>query len=93
MLTCEVTKGDEENIEIMWYNSKQSGVVGQSKQLDLSNIKLSDGEPSYMAVYWCSAKNSDGTGLSENVTVQIVSSGIFTLSILVFCSCMFINCY
>ena len=59
----------------MWYNSKQSGIVGQARKLELSNFPLTDGDPTYTAVYWCSAKNSDGTGRSQNVTVYIVSKG------------------
>ncbi|CAB4016253.1 adhesion G- coupled receptor D1-like [Paramuricea clavata] len=57
----------------MWYNSKQSGTVGQTRELGLSNIGLSDGDQSYTAEYWCFAKNSDGTGRSQNVTVYIIS--------------------
>ena len=74
-MTCEVTVGDEENIEITWHNSRQSGIVGQTRQLDLSDIELPGSEPSYMAEYWCFAKNSDGTGRSQNVTVFIISQG------------------
>jgi hypothetical protein len=61
----------------MWYNSKQSGTVGQTRELGLSNIGLSDGDQSYTAEYWCFAKNSDGTGRSQNVTVYIISQGNF----------------
>ena len=67
--------GYEGNIEIMWYSSKQSGVVGGNRELDLSNSIKLNGEPSYMAEYWCFAKNSDGTGRSQNVTVQVLSPG------------------
>ncbi|CAB4005878.1 adhesion G -coupled receptor L3-like [Paramuricea clavata] len=73
MLTCKVSVGDEENIEIMWYNSKQSGSVGQTRKQDLSNIELSDGDQRYKADYWCFAKNSDGRERSQNVTVYIIS--------------------
>ena len=59
----------------MWYNSKQSGSVGQTRKLDLSNIKLSGGDQSYKAEYWCFAKNSDGPGRSQNVTVSLISQG------------------
>ncbi|CAB4005879.1 adhesion G -coupled receptor L3-like, partial [Paramuricea clavata] len=73
MLTCKISVGDEENIEVMWYNSKQSGSVGQTRKLDLSSIELSDGDQRYKAEYWCFAKNSDGPGRSQNVTVYIIS--------------------
>ncbi|CAB4008473.1 brain-specific angiogenesis inhibitor 1-like [Paramuricea clavata] len=73
-LTCEVSVGNEGFIEILWYNSKQAGVVSQTRQLSLSNIELSDGDQSYKAEYWCLAKNSDGTGRSQNVPVYILSS-------------------
>ena len=60
----------------MWYNSKQSGIVGQTRELDLSNIRLSDSESSYTAEYWCVAENSAGSGQSQNnVIVHIISSG------------------
>jgi hypothetical protein len=75
MLTCKISVGDEENIEIMWYNSKQSGPVGQTRKLDLSNVKLSGSDQSYKAEYWCFAKNSDGPGRSQDVTVYIISQG------------------
>ncbi|CAB4010984.1 Brain-specific angiogenesis inhibitor 3, partial [Paramuricea clavata] len=73
-LTCEVSVGNEGFIEILWYNSKQAGIVGQTRQLSLSNIELSDSDQSYKAEYWCLAKNSDGTGRSQNVPVYILSS-------------------
>ena len=81
ILTCEVSVGNEENIGITWYNSKTSIIVGLTKELDLSNFKLPASEPSYTAEYWCLARNSDGTGRSQNVTVHIISSGKSILSI------------
>ncbi|CAB4007669.1 fibrillin-2-like isoform X48, partial [Paramuricea clavata] len=70
-LTCVVSVGNEEKIEYMWYNSKQSGIVGQARKLELSNFPLSDSTDT--TVYWCLATNSDGTGQSKDVTVYIVS--------------------
>ncbi|XP_028402439.1 uncharacterized protein LOC114525371 isoform X2 [Dendronephthya gigantea] len=73
-LTCNVTEGDEPNIQIKWFNSKQSGVIAESKELDLSGKKLTDSEPSFTAVYWCTAKNSYRTSEKSNdVSVNIVS--------------------
>jgi hypothetical protein len=91
MLTCKISVGDEENIEIMWYNSKQSGSVGQTRKLDLSNIELSDGDQRYKADYWCFAKNSDGRGRSQNVTVYIISQGKTALLNVLLCLSMFMN--
>jgi hypothetical protein len=91
MLTCKISVGDEENIEIMWYNSKQSGSVGQTRKLDLSNIELSDGDQRYKADYWCFAKNSDGPGRSQNVTVYIISQGKTALLNVLLCLSIFMN--
>lgn len=74
-LMCDASVGDEENLEIMWYKSKQSGSVGQTRKLDLSKIKLPGGDLRYAAEYSCVAKNSDGTGRSQNVAVHILSEG------------------
>ena len=81
-LTCEIEVGDEENIKILWFNSRQSGIIARTRELILSNIELSDSDPSYMAEYWCFANNSDGIGRSQNVTVHIVSEGKQPLSLL-----------
>ncbi|CAB3985460.1 fibrillin-2 isoform X2 [Paramuricea clavata] len=72
-LMCETSVGDEENLEIVWHNSKQSGIIGQTRKLNLFDIAPSDIKPRYTAEYWCFAKNSDGTGRSQNVTVHITS--------------------
>lgn len=71
--------GDEEDIKIEWYSSKQSGIIHETRKLDLSGRELKDSESSYTAEYWCVATNSDGTGRSQNVTVLVVSRGRFTL--------------
>jgi hypothetical protein len=91
MLTCKISVGDEENIKIMWYNSKQSGSVGQTRKLDLSNFKLSDGDQRYKAEYWCLAMNSDATRRSQNVTVYIISQGKTALLNVLLCLSMFMN--
>jgi hypothetical protein len=90
MLTCKISVGDEENIKIMWYNSKQSSSVGQTRKLDLSNIKLSDGDQRYKAEYWCLAKNSDGTRRSQNVTVYIISQGKTALLNVLLCLSIYV---
>ena len=75
-LSCNVSEGDEANIQIKWYNSKESGVLHQSRVFNLPDKKLSDSERSFTAIYWCAATNSFGTSKnSENVTVNIVSKG------------------
>ncbi|CAB4036394.1 inactive tyrosine- kinase 7-like, partial [Paramuricea clavata] len=72
-VTLKCNAGDEENLEIMWHNSTQSGSFGRTRELYLSNIKLPVGHLRYAVEYWCVATNSGVIGRSQNVTVHILS--------------------
>ncbi|XP_028416365.1 obscurin-like protein 1 [Dendronephthya gigantea] len=43
-LECEVTQGDDSSVKITWFSSEESGVINETRKLDLSKTQLSGGQ-------------------------------------------------